>query len=77
MVAIGEYQHQTGTIPIIVQQITGGENIQSMLVAVWANEDQRDLQWLEIQMSEDANYVTDINISTFKYIPGRYNMHEN
>ncbi len=74
-VAIGEYQHQTGTIPIIVQQITGGENIQSMLVAVWANEDQSDLQWLELQMSEDGNYVTDINMATFNYIPGGYNMH--
>ena len=74
-VAIGEYQHQTGTIPIMVQQITGGENIQSMLVAVWANEDQSDLQWLELQISEDGNYVMDINMATFDYIPGGYNMH--
>ena len=46
-----------------------------MLVAVWANEDQSDLQWLELQISEDGNYVMDINMATFDYIPGGYNMH--
>lgn len=74
-VLIGEYQRQTGTIPITVQQVTGGENIQSMLVAVWANDDQSDLQWIELQMNEDGNYTTEINMANFAFIPGDYNMH--
>ena len=74
-VVIGEYQRQTGTIPLTVQQITGGENIQSILVAVWTNDDQSDLQWIELQMNEDSNYTTDINMKNFGFIPGDYNMH--
>ena len=74
-VVIGEYQRQTGTIPLTVQQITGGENIQSILVAVWINDDQSDLQWIELQMNEDSNYTTDINMKNFGFIPGDYNMH--
>lgn len=74
-VVIGEYQRQTGTIPLIVQQITGGENIQSILVAVWINDDQSDLQWIELQMNEDSNYTTEINMKNFGFIPGDYNMH--
>lgn len=74
-VVIGEYQRQTGTIPLTVQQITGGENIQSMLVAVWANNDQSDLQWIELQMNEEGNYAMEINMANFGFIPGDYNMH--
>lgn len=74
-VVIGEYQRQTGSIPLTVQQITGGENIQSILVAVWTNDDQSDLQWIELQMNEDSNYTTDINMKNFGFIPGDYNMH--
>ena len=74
-VVIGEYQRQTGTIPLTVQQITGGENIQSILVAVWTNDDQSDLQWIELQMNEDSNYTTEINMGNFDFIPGDYNIH--
>ena len=74
-VVIGEYQRQTGTIPLTVQQTTGGENIQSILVAVWTNDDQSDLQWIELQMNEDSNYTTDINMKNFGFIPGDYNIH--
>ncbi len=74
-VVIGEYQRQTGTIPLTVQQITGGENIQSILVAVWTNDDQSDLQWIELQMNEDSNYTTEINMGNFGFIPGDYNIH--
>ena len=73
-VVIGEYQRQTGTIPLTVQQITGGENIQSILVAVWTNDDQSDLQWIELQMNEDSNYTTEINMGNFGFIPGDYNI---
>ena len=74
-VVIGEYQRQTGTIPLTVQQITGGENIQSILAAVWTNDDQSDLQWIELQMNEDSNYTTEINMGNFGFIPGDYNIH--
>ena len=74
-VVIGEYQRQTGRIPLTVQQITGGENIQSILVAVWTNDDQSDLQWIELQMNEDSNYTTEINMGNFGFIPGDYNIH--
>ena len=74
-VVIGEYQRQTGTIPLTVQQITGGENIQSNVVAVWTNDDQSDLQWIELQMNEDSNYTTEINMGNFGFIPGDYNIH--
>lgn len=34
------------------------------------------IKWmLELQMNEDSNYTTDINMKNFGVIPGDYNMH--
>ena len=44
-------------------------------MAVCTNDDQSDLQWIELQMNEDSNYTTDINMKNFGFIPGDYNMH--
>ena len=34
------------------------------------------IKWmLELQMNEDSNYTTDINMKNFGFIPGDYNRH--
>lgn len=72
---VGEYQTETGIIPVRIENITGGDNIQAINIAVWKKEDQSDLQWIEMQYQEDENYVADIDMSKFDYEQGEYNIH--
>ena len=72
---VGEYQTETGIIPVSKQNITGGDNIQAINIAVWKKEDQSDLQWIEMQYQEDESYVADIDMSNFDYEQGEYNIH--
>lgn len=72
---VGEYQTETGIIPVSMQNITGGDNIQAINIAVWKKEDQSDLQWIEMQYQEDESYVADIDMSNFDYEQGEYNIH--
>ena len=72
---VGEYQTETGIIPVSIQNITGGDNIQAINIAVWKKEDQSDLQWIEMQYQEDESYVADIDMSNFDYEQGEYNIH--
>ena len=72
---VGEYQIETGIIPVSIENITGGDNIQAINIAVWKKEDQSDLQWIEMQYQEDESYVADIDMSNFDYEQGEYNIH--
>lgn len=36
---VGEYQIETGIIPVRIENITGGDNIQAINIAVWKKED--------------------------------------
>ncbi len=72
---VGEYQTETGIIPVSIQNIMGGDNIQAINIAVWKKEDQSDLQWIEMQYQEDESYVADIDMSNFDYEQGEYNIH--
>ena len=44
----------------------------AMNVAVWTEEDQSDLQWMQAVQNEEGIYVMDIGIGNFGYKTGRY-----
>lgn len=72
-VTTGEYSPDTGTLPVYVSNIQGVDSgIQSMLVAVWHDEDQNDLTWIQATMQADGSYVGTINVPDFDYKTGEY-----
>lgn len=44
-------------------------------LAVWTNEDQSDLQWIEMQIQDDSSYYIAIDTLLFGYKAGEYNIH--
>lgn len=74
-IAVGEYDYHTAALPVVVYNIENDENIASVTVAVWHNEDQSDLQWIELPQNEDGTYSANINIANFNYVLGEYHIH--
>lgn len=72
---IGEYDYHTAFLPVSVSNITGEDGIASILVAVWHEEDQSDLQWIELQQNEDETYFIDVNMANFNFVSGEYHIH--
>lgn len=46
-----------------------------MLIAVWMEEDQSDMQWIQAEQDEEGRYNANINISNFGYKEGEYQIH--
>ena len=44
-------------------------------LAVWTEEDQSDLQWIQMGIQEDSSYYIDIAVSGFGYKMGEYQIH--
>ena len=75
-VEVGDYQSDTGMLPVKVSDIENVENgIQSVLIAVWTTEDQSDLQWIQMEADEEGNYRTDANVQGFEYQEGECLIH--
>lgn len=72
---IGEYDYHTAFLPVSVSNITGEDGIASILVAVWHEEDQSNLQWIELQQNEDETYSIDVNMAKFNFVLGEYHIH--
>ena len=74
-IIVEEYIFQTATFPVAVQNISGIDTVQSVMAAVWKNEDQSDLQWFAIQQMEDGSYSLNVDITQFGYATGEYQVH--
>lgn len=74
-IAVGEYDYHTAALPVIVYNITNDDSIASVTAAVWHNEDQSDLQWVELPQNEDGTYSTNVNIANFNFVLGEYHIH--
>ena len=74
-IAVGEYDYHTAALPVIVYNITNDDSVASVTAAVWNNEDQSDLQWVELSQNEDGTYSTNVNIANFNFVLGEYHMH--
>lgn len=64
---------------ILSVRVSNFENIlngvANVMLAVWSEEDQSDLQWIQMEIQEDSSYYAGINISNFGYKAGEYNIH--
>ena len=67
--------HITIPLPVIVYNIANDDSIASVTAAVWHNEDQSDLQWVELPQNEDGTYSTNVNIANFNFVLGEYHIH--
>lgn len=55
-VIAGEYDFITGTLPVTVTNIIGNQDRdEALFLAVWTEEDQRDLQWIPMQIQENGD----------------------
>ncbi len=70
------YEHDTGALPVTVADIENiQDRIQTVMLAVWTNVDQSDLQWIQMENREDGSYYARINVPSFGYKVGEYNIH--
>ena len=74
-IAVGEYDYHTAALPISVYNVVSEEDAVSITAAVWHNEDQSDLQWIELQQNEDGSYSANANIANFNFVTGDYHIH--
>lgn len=74
---VEEYDLNNGYFPVVVKELTeeDAENIESLSIAVWTNEDQSDLQWIPMWIQEDGTYVANVELWGFDYKTGNYNIH--
>ena len=58
VITAGTYDFTTGNLPVIISQIQDApDTIQSVKIAVWTQEDQSDLQWIQTGMDENGNFA--------------------
>ncbi|MCI6122545.1 GBS Bsp-like repeat-containing protein [Bariatricus sp. SGI.161] len=70
------YERETGALPVVVTDIANiPEDISQVMIAVWTNEDQSDLQWIGMEQREDGSYYARVNVSRFGYKLGEYQIH--
>ena len=73
-IEVGEYDYHTAVLPVAIYNITGEENINSIQIAVWNNENQNDLQWIQLKKNEDESYEANVNIANFDFALGDYHI---
>ena len=74
-IAVGEYDYHTAALPVIVYNIANDDSIASVTAAIWHNEDQSDLQWVELPQNEDGIYSTNVNIANVNFGLVEYHIH--
>ncbi len=72
VIYVNDYQYETGGLPVGVSDIKNVEGIESVMLAVWTNDDQSDLQWIQMQEVEQGNYYVEVNVPNFNYKVGNY-----
>lgn len=75
-ITAGIYQYESGILPVTVTDILNvPEEVETVMLAVWTEENQSDLQWLQMEMSDDGSYSVNINVPNFDYKVGEYYIH--
>lgn len=70
------YREKIGILPVTLRNITDVPNgIASAMIAVWKNEDQSDLQWIQLEEIEKGVYSTYVNMASFAEAEGEYQIH--
>lgn len=70
------YDYRTGRFQVNINNLVtnGTVDLQAVRCAVWAAEDQSDLQWYEAEQREDGSYVVNVMARDFGYVQAVYNI---
>ncbi|MCD8058799.1 MAG: GBS Bsp-like repeat-containing protein [Bacteroides fragilis] len=72
-VGVGEYDEQMEILPITLMVSDECDlDIQYVMAAVWTTNDQSDIQWIEMEKTEDNNYYLNCDTSMFKKDSGEF-----
>lgn len=67
------YLRDIGGIPVTVTDLVNlPDTVQSVQIAVWTNEDQSDLQWIQLTDQGDVSYGANINVANYGFKLGVY-----
>lgn len=73
---VEEYEDERMILPVRVKKFENVLNgVANVMLAVWTEENQSDLQWIQMEIQEDSSYYVEINISNFGYKVGEYEIH--
>lgn len=62
------YLRDIGGIPVTVTDLANlPDEVQSVQIAVWTNEDQSDLQWIQLGAREDGSFGANINVANYGF----------
>ncbi len=75
-IEVEEYRSELGILSVRVSDFENILNgVADVSLAVWTEEDQSDLQWIQMGIQEDSSYYIDIAVSGFGYKMGEYQIH--
>ena len=67
------YLRDIGGIPVTVTDLVNlPDTVQSVQIAVWTNEGQSDLQWIQLTDRGDGSYGANINVANYGFKLGVY-----
>lgn len=70
---VGDYDFTIGYLPLYITDIDDkGKGISGISVAVWVNDDQSDIQWMQAELQADGSYLLNIDVPNFNYKTGYY-----
>ncbi len=67
-----DYQFELGILPITVTNIENMQDLKKVIIAVWTKEDQSNLQWIQMELTDDGTYYANIFVPNFDYETGEY-----
>lgn len=68
------YDYHTGRFQVYINNLVTDMDLQSVRCAVWAKEDQSDLQWYEANQQRDGSYLANVMAKDFDYAQSVYNV---
>ena len=75
LVTVYEYDSMSGQLPVQISEINdAGKGVGTINVAVWTEEDQSDLQWMQAEQQEDGTFWMNIDVPEFNYKTGEYHI---
>lgn len=75
VISVLDYNYEVGALPVLVTDIKNvSDTVATVNVAVWTEEDQSDLQWMQADQMEDGSYIMNINVPNFDYKTGDYHI---
>lgn len=74
-VTVYEYDSMSGLLPVQISEIDdAGKGVGAINVAVWTEDDQSDLQWMQAEPQEDGTFWMNIDVPGFNYKTGVYHI---